>query len=282
MILTTPTKQTYTTTKHNHNVYIFTLYLFMLLCVVGNCLLFYCSCTGNCENCCGINGSIKDKIESEFGNKDNTIQIIFCGYNNTGKTSIITKYCKNTFNKKYESTNMRIGYFTQYYSFQISNNGQGIALQNLNKSYNIKLQLLDTGDIKEDRDLILKFLGNIHYFVYVYDVTNEKSFNNIDDSINGINIPGVLVANKIDLQDKRVVNIENGKKKAENLGLYYFECSALTGDGVNVIFETVIRKVLLSKLWKWGVNKEEMGKITIDIKKTRYKKTMSEDIEYFS
>ena len=43
----------------------------MLLCVVGNCLLFYCSCTGNCENCCGINGnasvsgSIKDKSESE-------------------------------------------------------------------------------------------------------------------------------------------------------------------------------------------------------------------------
>ena len=29
----------------------------MLLCVVGNCLLFYCSCTGNCENCCGINGN---------------------------------------------------------------------------------------------------------------------------------------------------------------------------------------------------------------------------------
>ena len=49
----------------------------MFLCVVGNCLLFYCSCTGNCENCCGINGnesvsgSIKDKSESELGNKDN-------------------------------------------------------------------------------------------------------------------------------------------------------------------------------------------------------------------
>ena len=53
----------------------------MLLCVVGNCLLFYCSCTGNCENCCGINGnesvsgSIKDKIdnkiEKEIKNKNN-------------------------------------------------------------------------------------------------------------------------------------------------------------------------------------------------------------------
>ena len=59
MILTTPTKQPFTTTKHNHKSYIFTLYLFMLLCVVGNCLLFYCSCLGNCENCCGINGLLR-------------------------------------------------------------------------------------------------------------------------------------------------------------------------------------------------------------------------------
>jgi len=114
MILTTPIKQPFTTTKHNHKSYIFTLYLFMFLCVVGNCLLFYCSCLGNCENCCGINdkSKIKDKIESEFGNKNNTIQIIFCGYKNTGKTSIITKYCNNTFKTKYdERPNMRIDYF---------------------------------------------------------------------------------------------------------------------------------------------------------------------------
>ena len=43
----------------------------MFLCVVGNCLLFYCSCTGNCENCCGINGSINDKIEIKLWNNNN-------------------------------------------------------------------------------------------------------------------------------------------------------------------------------------------------------------------
>ena len=59
MILTTPIKQPCTTTEHNHKSYIFTLYIFMLLCVVGNCLLFYCSCAGNCENCCGINALLR-------------------------------------------------------------------------------------------------------------------------------------------------------------------------------------------------------------------------------
>ena len=59
MILTTKTNHSFTTTVHNNKSYIFTLYLFMFLCVVSNCLLFYCSCTGNCENCCGINGLLR-------------------------------------------------------------------------------------------------------------------------------------------------------------------------------------------------------------------------------
>ena len=81
MILTTPIKQPYTTTQHNNNGYIFTLYLCMLLCVVGNCLLFYCSCTGNCENSCGINGNesvsggIKNKNESEIKKNNNNSEI---------------------------------------------------------------------------------------------------------------------------------------------------------------------------------------------------------------
>ena len=75
MILTTTIKQPCTITRHNNKIYIFTLYIFMFMCVVCNCLLFYCSCTGNCENCCGINGNasvsggIKDKIESENDKK---------------------------------------------------------------------------------------------------------------------------------------------------------------------------------------------------------------------
>ena len=82
MILTTTTKQPCTTTGHNNNGYIFTLYLFMLLCVVGNCLLFYCSCTGNCENCCGINGNESvsgssisvSESESQINNDNNNIK----------------------------------------------------------------------------------------------------------------------------------------------------------------------------------------------------------------
>ena len=54
----------------------------MFMCVVGNCLLFYCSCTGNCENCCGINGNESvsgssisvSESESQINNDNNNIK----------------------------------------------------------------------------------------------------------------------------------------------------------------------------------------------------------------
>ena len=106
MILTTTIKHSFTTTKHNNNGYIFTLYLFMLLCVVGNCLLFYCSCTGNCENCCGINGII-NVSESEIGNNNN--------YNNDIKknkvdgNNILNKVFVNGENKALVNVSRYIG-----------------------------------------------------------------------------------------------------------------------------------------------------------------------------
>ena len=115
MILTTPTKQPYTTMKHNHKSYIFTLYLFMLLCVVSNCLLFYCSCTGNCENCCGINGNAsvsggsisvsgsenenKIKNKNKKNNKNNEIKY---KQNNEIKSEIVNNNKKNKEENKEE------------------------------------------------------------------------------------------------------------------------------------------------------------------------------------
>ena len=67
----------------------------MFLCVVGNCLLFYCSCTGNCENCCGINGSIKDKIESENENNDKLKEVDISNDGKIGNIQIVNKVFVN-------------------------------------------------------------------------------------------------------------------------------------------------------------------------------------------
>ncbi len=46
----------------------------------------------------------------------------------------------------------------------------------------------------------------------------------------------VLVGNKTDLKEKRVVTTEEGKTFAEENGMQFFESSALTGDNIDKIF----------------------------------------------
>ena len=50
----------------------------------------------------------------------------------------------------------------------------------------------------------------------------------------------VLVGNKIDLKEEREVSEEQGRKRAEELGLLYFEVSAKTGDELEELFSNVM------------------------------------------
>ncbi|XP_063251884.1 intraflagellar transport protein 27 homolog isoform X3 [Prinia subflava] len=66
----------------------------------------------------------------------------------------------------------------------------------------------------------------------VYDVTNEQSFDNCNKWLEklraqaaGVHIPGVLVGNKTDLTDRRVVEQEQAQEWAEKHGLEYCEMS---------------------------------------------------------
>ncbi|XP_053798700.1 intraflagellar transport protein 27 homolog isoform X2 [Vidua macroura] len=66
----------------------------------------------------------------------------------------------------------------------------------------------------------------------VYDVTNEQSFDNCNKWLEklraqavGMHIPGVLVGNKTDLADRRVVEQEQAQEWAEKHGLEYCEMS---------------------------------------------------------
>ena len=79
----------------------------------------------------------------------------------------------------------------------------------------------------------------------VYDVTRRRTFLNLDrwrkeafDSLNR-EIPLIVVANKVDLDDSRVVSPEEGKAYAEKIGSLYVESSALTGQNVENAFTTL-------------------------------------------
>ena len=185
MILTTPTKQPYTTTKHNHKGYIFTLYLFMLLCVVGNCLLFYCSCTGNCENCCGINGSIKDKSESAINNDNNNIK-----YNKVEKKIEEEEKKEEKEKKKVDKKEEK--------KIEVENKEDDKIEINIEKKDDKKKKEEKKEEWKENNK-----------------IKNENQHNNVDDSENKLEEIGISNDGKIG--NIQIVNAEFVKKKLGNV-----------------------------------------------------------------
>ena len=57
------------------------------------------------------------------------------------------------------------------------------------------------------------------------------------------NVPVVLVGNKCDLNDARVVSMEAAKEVAEKLGMEYFETSAKDVVKINLTFDTLVNEI---------------------------------------
>ena len=69
-----------------------------------------------------------------------------------------------------------------------------------------------------------------------YDITNRKSFDNLDHWSNELltnmeKVPTLLLGNKIDLEEGRQVSYEEASEYAKNNGFLYFEVSGLKNEG---------------------------------------------------
>jgi GTPase SAR1 family protein len=99
----------------------------------------------------------------------------------------------------------------------------------------VELYLIDTSG----NDAFLEYLdkyGTFTCVVLVYDVANMQSYNSIPQWIAQIKklkaaqggIMGVLIANKVDLGNRRLVSTVQGEELAKANGFGYFEVSAVS------------------------------------------------------
>lgn len=111
-----------------------------------------------------------------------------------------------------------------------------------------KLSILDTSGEEEFHALIQLWMRDRDGFIFVYNVANKKSLEELDTYFSTINIifpdkevPLILVANKIDL--KREVTMEEGMMLAKKYKAEYFEVSAKTGHNVDNLFTCLVKKL---------------------------------------
>jgi len=84
--------------------------------------------------------------------------------------------------------------------------------------------------------------------VLVYDVTRVHTleacgiwYQRVLEAIGSDGLPGVVVANKVDLRERLVVNRQQGQQMAASLNMPYFECSALDGYEIDAPFATLAK-----------------------------------------
>jgi len=155
-----------------------------------------------------------------------------------GKTSLIVRYCDNTFLNEYIQT-IGANFYIKTLDQKVSTNS------------NVKLTLY-LWDICGQID---KLFVTEYYFqgaaaaIIVFDLTNKHTFDELDFWIKKIkdlsgNIPFTIVGNKIDLEEKRIISKKDGIKKAAEYNVDYFETSAKDDINVNLIFTNISKKIL--------------------------------------
>ena len=153
-------------------------------------------------------------------------KLIFLGDQSVGKSSILNRFLNDTFVEEYQAT---IGLDFQSKNVQIDNQ-------------DIHLLLYDTAGQEKFRSLIPMYTRDANIILLVYDITSKESFNNLSQwlkDLTNININEVIlciVGNKIDLNEKREVEFDEGKKFAEDHDFIFNEISAKTGEGFSELF----------------------------------------------
>ena len=109
----------------------------------------------------------------------------------------------------------------------------------------VRVQIWDTAGQEAFRSITRSYYKSSTCAFIVYEITNKKTFNNVVSWLNECremcykDILICLVGNKKDLEDKRQVSTEEGKKFAEDNGLLFFETSAQDGTNIENMFNTI-------------------------------------------
>jgi len=107
----------------------------------------------------------------------------------------------------------------------------------------VKLQIWDTAGQERFRTITTAYYRGAMGILLVYDVTDEKSFENVRGWMKNIelhassNVNKILIGNKCDVaENKRVISKARGQALADEFGIPFYETSAKANINVEDAF----------------------------------------------
>ena len=164
-----------------------------------------------------------------------TIKIVLLGETSVGKTSIISRFASNSFNP-----NTLSSLSAQFVSKTVEIDGKSL-----------KLDLWDTAGQEKYRALAKIFYKDARVIIFVYDITNEKTFEEIKNYWYNETKENVeedviycLVGNKNDLYEEEKVSEKEAQEYADQINAIFKSTSALSNVGIPNLFENIGKKIL--------------------------------------
>ncbi|KAH7732087.1 Ras family protein [Aphelenchoides avenae] len=166
-------------------------------------------------------------------------KIVVVGDHNCGKSCILLRFAENTFRQDHIST---LGVDFKLKTIKLGRD-------------KVRLELWDTAGMERYRTIYNSYYHSAHGIMCVYDLTNEKSFENLENYwLKEIrnhapqNAVILLVGNKADMEAERKVSFDRAERLAKRIGVSLYEVSAKTGINVDEAFQdlaTAMRDRLL-------------------------------------
>lgn len=180
-------------------------------------------------------------IKMSFGSAttyDYLFKVIVVGDGAVGKTALSFRFDTGKFEQSYKMT-IGADFFVKI-----------IEVEARGMKHRVKLQIWDTAGQERFGSIRPLYYRGANGGFVVFDVTNRKSFINLEKKwFNEVyqycgHIPLILLGNKIDLEELRAVSMNEGQEIATEQELQFFETSAKTGQNVDKAFLNLGERLL--------------------------------------
>ena len=170
------------------------------------------------------------------------IPLMLLGDGQVGKTSLSLTLTKNKFDDSLLTT---VG--KESYTY----------LTNLH-GHDVKMKIWDTAGQERFKSMSVGVIKTVDGLILVYSITSQESFRNLESWMKSVKDiadlskkPVIIVGNKCDLEDMRIVTYEEGKQYATNLGYHFYETSAKTGENLKEAFNDIFEQL-------YNLNKDDI------------------------
>jgi len=172
-------------------------------------------------------------VEGPGTDFDYLYKLLIIGDSGVGKSCLLLRFADDIFTDSFIST---IGVDFKIKTIDIDGS-------------KVKLQIWDTAGQERFRTITSSYYRGAHGIIVVYDVTEQKTFTNITkwlkeiDTFAGPLVQKVLVGNKNDMANERVVSVDQGQELATKLNIPFIETSAKESHNVEKAFQIMAKDI---------------------------------------